>query len=467
MTGILNAGAGPPDTTAVPRDPALQSLFLAVEFGDHPGVRAQLAGAADLAEATNERGESLIAAAAHAGEPELVELLAPHFPRRAVRRAHRTARRTAADVTSPERVRRFLLAAAGGRRATVERMLAAGMRPDAVELGGDGATALSLAVESGYLGVVVALLAAGADPNHRVDYETPVFRALDSACVDTRTQREMIRLLARAGADLEERDGDGLTPLMRATMDGAGNPEAIRDLVACGADPNAKHGAGVSALEIAEQHPGKEHLVALLVELGAHHGDAPERPADPVADLRGIGRRDVNEVVLAVRAPISSVSPSLHAQRAADLVVEGVQGHPELAVGDEGFLVYQLRGHAWTLVQSPLLDGRALHGGDAQALSRSFACPALLYEACTVTGRMRLRLYQDGAAREDWAPTVDALDRWLEELDCYVPGVGDDDLPGLAGRFRPEEFERVDWVGYASYSPEEGESAEVAAAAGA
>ena len=77
----------------------------------------------------------------------------------------------------------------------------------------EGLTALHLAVDSGDLGVFLALVAAGADVNARTyassyidDRHTPLHLAAEFRDV------EMVKILVEAGADINAEDERGVRP---------------------------------------------------------------------------------------------------------------------------------------------------------------------------------------------------------------------------------------------------------------
>ncbi|GAA2426650.1 ankyrin repeat domain-containing protein [Streptomyces glaucus] len=121
---------------------------------------------------------------------------------------------------------------------------------------------------------VKALLRAGADPERR-DGEgvTPLYLA------SVQGETEVARLLLEAGAFPDTESGgvgsEG-TPLCAAAC--WGHTETVRVLLAHGADPNLRedHGTGWSPLEWADDGPRPE-TAALLVAAGA---DPPRKRSD-------------------------------------------------------------------------------------------------------------------------------------------------------------------------------------------
>ncbi|MEU9112274.1 ankyrin repeat domain-containing protein [Streptomyces sp. NPDC048483] len=125
---------------------------------------------------------------------------------------------------------------------------------------------LFAAIPEGDTTCVKALLRAGADPE-RADSEgtTPLYEA------SVNGEAAIARLLLAAGA-APDTESSGLgaegTPLCAAAC--WGHTEAVRELLAHGADPNLRedHGTGWSPLRWANQGPHPE-TVALLLAAGA------------------------------------------------------------------------------------------------------------------------------------------------------------------------------------------------------
>lgn len=138
----------------------------------------------------------------------------------------------------------LLTAARQGRAATVRCLLAAGSSPN-----GGGGKNLPLAAASTPR-VVALLVEAGADPNahdpNRSLADTPLTSKAHrgkTACVEA---------LLAAGADIEERDKQGMTPLLLAVA--GGHLPCVRALLAAGADINRPDPFGNTPLMTAFSH---------------------------------------------------------------------------------------------------------------------------------------------------------------------------------------------------------------------
>ena len=143
-------------------------------------------------------------------------------------------------------------AAADGDLGAVEALIAAGADPNARI---DGYPALQLAVRDGAVEVVQALLAAGADVNAFGEWVPGCCQDLDTAlhqavrywgmCADRdfghcSERAEVIQVLLAAGADVDARQKlGGWTPLHTAANEAEWS-EASEMLLNAGADPNAR-----------------------------------------------------------------------------------------------------------------------------------------------------------------------------------------------------------------------------------
>jgi ankyrin repeat protein len=116
----------------------------------------------------------------------------------------------------------------------------------------DGFTALHLAAFFGHPETVHALIEAGADVSARTTNaleNQPLHAAV--AASEARARLASTRLLVDGGADVNERQSGGYTPLMSAAQNG--DEDLTELLLARGADPTLEDDQGLSAVAHAEK----------------------------------------------------------------------------------------------------------------------------------------------------------------------------------------------------------------------
>jgi ankyrin repeat protein len=283
--------------TSVPGAPTLRDLARA---GDAIAVRAAIAAGADVNEGalhyypTTPLGEAAVRGHADCVKA-LIDAHADLNPRDTKGRTPLMLSVGGADeVTGPK----------PGAMECVHFLIAAGADVNARD--SDGGTALMKAAYTGDLGMLTALVAAGADVHAQIDG----FTALTQAAYMHRAH--CVAALIAIGADVNVRHRTGQTPLMFAvrnadvesvgTLIAAGahvdateyeygntaltstnSPTMIKILIAAGADVNVKRMDGATAL-IKTAGYGKAECVDLLVAAGA---DVNARDHQGMTPLRG------------------------------------------------------------------------------------------------------------------------------------------------------------------------------------
>lgn len=167
------------------------------------------------------------------------------------------------DINEKTGLELLLAASRSGMLEMVKILLATGVDINTTDQ--YGRTALALATSpcgtgicDDKIGVVKALLAAGADVNQAAT-------SLNALVGNV----EVMKILLSAGADVNEKEDDGTTMLMAAVQ--GEEFDMVKLLLSSGAEVNVQDENGKTALNIA-QETGNEEIIKLLKSAGAKEG---------------------------------------------------------------------------------------------------------------------------------------------------------------------------------------------------
>ena len=277
-------------------------LSLASTNGSAAMVQRLLKAGAD-ANAVQQTGETAVMTASRSGSVEVVKLLLAH----------------GADVNGREtrREQTALMWAVEQRHTEVARALIEG-GADVHARSRSGFTPLLFAAQQGDLDSVETLLAAGVDVN-----ETSPRWGNALVAATSRGHEELSLILLGKGADPNAADGDGITALHYALLEGLAaigsaaehlatnnhlyRPnmrELVKALLARGADPNAQlratriQGSGGARVSMAGVTPlvaastaADVALVRLLIEKGADPQLGTEKGVTPLMGAAGLAHK--------------------------------------------------------------------------------------------------------------------------------------------------------------------------------
>ena len=230
-----------------------------------------------------------------------------------VARLRRLLGQTQIDPNQTWEGRLPLVEASGIHLDLVQPLLAAGADVNGQDQG--GTTPLIKAAETGDVLIVRALLAAGAKPN--ILRKNVVSALWEAASTRSRRHLEVLRALIAAGADVNtlshSKDGSPTgTVLIQACENG--NAEGVRELLAAGAEINARVFFGTALTGAANE--GQAEVVKILLKAGA---DPTVRldDSDRLGDMAGknaleLARQNRHRRVVALLEPAATLrTPAL------------------------------------------------------------------------------------------------------------------------------------------------------------
>ncbi len=215
--------------TASGPDSGLTPLMAAARSGQIPAVQALLAGRANVNMAMDDGRTALMLAAIHGDETLIADLLDAGSNVNARNESGFTA---------------LMFAAARGSVAAVSSIAARGADIEARNRWRE--TALMLAARAGDAEKVNALLNVGANPE-AVNQDG---KSVLNLAAESGASPELLKLLLRRGAAVNQADNEGVTPLMWAAQ--RGDVESARALLSAGARADLKSRAGLDAATYAD-----------------------------------------------------------------------------------------------------------------------------------------------------------------------------------------------------------------------
>ena len=165
------------------------------------------------------------------------------------------------------------------------------------------------------------------------------------------------------------------------------------------------------------------------------------REPETLAEMRGVGTFDTNEILVFVPRPVEEVAAAFKKHRKLNTLVASAMGKT-ITVGDPSYLVYRLKGHAWTVIDSYHAMGRYVKTEDAKVLSKLFKCRTIFYGNSDTASATGYDLYDNGQRLEhfycfddlqfesklrDIAPPEDGpdiypfVDAFMKEHDAFAP----------------------------------------------
>lgn len=209
--------------------PRVTAMYDAVVLGDARAMRALIDVGLDVNAEINGFNESFLHRAVDVGHDDAVRVLLD----------------AGADVDARDAGRRTPAhdAVYAGRARTLRLLVQAGADVDA-EAGDEGPLVVH-ATTGARAEVLQVLIDAGADVNGVSEHD---YRALPKAIMQNRDSERLVSMLIAAGANVNEPDADGNTPLFKAVE--YDNLAAVRMLLAAGGDVHRCNDESVSVMHL-------------------------------------------------------------------------------------------------------------------------------------------------------------------------------------------------------------------------
>ena len=153
------------------------------------------------------------------------------------------------------------------------------------------------ATRRGNIEAVKKHLADGADVNEKNDDGVTPLHSADT--------KEIAELLIANGADVNEKNDDGVTPLHYAAL--KGHKEIVELLIAKGADVNAKDDEGATPLHSAA-YGGHKEIVELLIAKGADVNAKGRYGRTPLHRAAPSGSKEMIELLIANGADVNAMN---------------------------------------------------------------------------------------------------------------------------------------------------------------
>ncbi len=197
----------------------------------------------------------------------------------------------------------------------------------------------------------------------------------------------------------------------------------------------------------------------------------------PLEQRRGLETIDRNILVVLVRSPVEPVAQALSTLRQMNAWVRNAYNR-EIDIQNESTIVFQFRGHPWSIVYKPYV--RSMQIGiteeDARSISESLGTSAIYYAGSDTCVTLEYHLFSNGVSVEKLSfeekvsiafqsqlRSIEARDirrdaytftmNFFREQDAYVPNLVEmADL--IAGQritlgienLMPDEIERMDYL---------------------
>ena len=119
----------------------------------------------------------------------------------------------------------------------------------------------------------------------------------------------------------------------------------------------------------------------------------------PIEDIRDVASFDTNEILLFVPAPVEDVAETFKKLHKLKTWLKDARGKT-IVVSEPSYVVYRLKGHKWTIVDSYKVNGQYPDEKNAMALSKTFKSRVLHYGNSDTASATGYDLFENGKRLE-------------------------------------------------------------------
>ena len=119
----------------------------------------------------------------------------------------------------------------------------------------------------------------------------------------------------------------------------------------------------------------------------------------PVAAMRGVVTFDTNEILVLIPKPVEEVAIAFKKLRKLKTWIKNARGKT-IKVAEPSYLVYRLKGHPWTIIDSYKSRGEYVNERDAKALSKALGTNSLYYGNSDTSSATGYDLFDKGKRLE-------------------------------------------------------------------
>ena len=119
----------------------------------------------------------------------------------------------------------------------------------------------------------------------------------------------------------------------------------------------------------------------------------------PLEDMRGVASFDTNEILLFVPAAVEEVAAAFKKLRKLKTWIKDARGKT-IVVSEPSYVVYRLKGHKWTIIDSYKAIGDYPTENDAKALSKTFNSRIIHYGNSDTASATGYDLFEKGKRLE-------------------------------------------------------------------